>query len=71
MSTHRFQLQFNPQNGPTYQQYKNLIKWFEDRGIPYTFEKEFEGNFYPKYVVIEDEHALLFKLSFKTVAVEK
>jgi hypothetical protein len=47
------------------------MKWFEDRGIPYEFERETPGHFYPKYVLLDDEHALLFKLSFKTVAIEK
>lgn len=71
VAIHKFQLHFNPQNGPTYLQYKNLMKWFEDRNIPYEFEWESEGQFYPRYVIVDDEHALLFKLSFKTVAVEK
>lgn len=71
MATHKFQLQFDPQKSPTYNQYKNLIKWFEDRNIQYKFEWEVEGQFYPRYVIVDDEHALLFKLSFKTVVVEK
>lgn len=71
MATHKFQLQFDPQKGSTYHQYKNLMKWFEERNIQYKFEHESVGHFYPKYVIVDDEHALLFKLSFKTVAVEK
>ena len=70
MAIHKFQLHFNPQNGPTYRQYKNLMKWFEDRNIPYEFERETAGHFYPKYVLLEDDHALLFKLFFKTVPVK-
>lgn len=71
VAIYKFQLHFDPQKSPTYNQYKNLIKWFEDRGIQYKFEWEFEGQFYPNFVLLEDDHALLFKLFFKTIPVEK
>jgi hypothetical protein len=70
MDKHKFKLIFDPQNGPTYKQYKNLMRWLEERNIEYDFERVSPGNFYPCGIIMSKEDALIFGLSFKSVAVE-